>query len=56
MAKAWISETQNIVQTEETMWNGMEKDCQEQYGMSRTNEYLHPKCTMFILDFQLWNA
>lgn len=49
LVKARVNQTQQLVQTEETVRKGIEKFCTEQFGMRR-------KWPIVSRDCQLWKA
>lgn len=56
LAKGWVLQTQQLVQTEESLWIGIEKVCREKFGLERSRESMRCKWPTLSKDCQLWNS
>ena len=56
LAKAWVLQSQQLTQTVDRIWIGIEETCREKYGMTRSRESLRAKWAIVAQDCQLWNS
>lgn len=56
LAKAWVFQSQQLTQTVDRIWIGIEETCREKYGMARSRESLRAKWAIVAQDCQLWNS
>ena len=54
LAKAWISQSEKSIQTDDGMWDNITKRCAEVYGLIRSKSSLRNKWASIRHDVQLW--